>query len=50
MIPAKWFYVLCGTCVELSLLAAVIHSALAAPALATAVGLYYYAESREEKE
>ena len=50
MIPSRFFYILCGTCVEIALLAACIHNLVVLPAFGVAMGLYYYAEYLRSKE
>ncbi len=44
MIPAKVFYVLCGMCLEVALLAAYLHNSIVIPAFLAAVVLYHYSD------
>ncbi len=44
VIPAKVFYVLCGMCLEVALLAAYLHNSIVIPAFLAAVVLYHYSD------
>ncbi len=52
MLPSRVFYILCGACTEVALLAAAIHNLIVVPAFIVGMILYHYAEilRRNEKE